>query len=530
MASVLGQFIPTPRVPQAYTSGPVTALRVQNGSAYTLRVVLGGQLFDKIAAGADQTYNVANLGGFGGWVLLIPGGSPTPNTSLNAPGGALSGPVTVTSYGSNDAIPYGTATQQSEARFAPYLAGPDEIFDSLNGHIAFRLRLFGVVADGVSDDSAAIQACENAANICGGGEILWPSGTIIAKNLTKASHVRWRGMGNGITILKLPPAANMDLVGALQSSINLSGTLGTGPSTAINGFSIENMTLDGNCGNQTSGPCYPLRFYGYGYTLQDLEVRNGWSGGILCDYYGPFPSTGNTPANEGSNNHRFESTWINVRSHTNLGATTAIGIEMGGPHDSRFTNVLSYINNSHSLHSGPNNGGLQLNACHFWQSGTADANSCTALMESSFYAVGSEAEGSPYAQLVILANSCTWYGGSVYAGGAAGLGIQIGQTAGNTPYTNSTKQSAGLTTLVAASSNVIDTLIQNITHASGGLYLADDAGNMFTYRMLAAATGNVQRTGTLATKSTLMANYQGYTAGATQQEFIMGGTTIHTNT
>lgn len=480
MASVLGQFTPTPRVPQAYTSGPVTALRVQNGSSYTLRVVLGGQLFDKIPAGADQTYNVANLGGFGGWVLLIPGGSPTPNTSLNAPGGYLAGPVTVTSYGSNDVIPYGSATQQSEAQYRPFLAQPDEILDSLHGALAFNARVFGCAGDGVTDDSVAIQACINALAVCGGGELYFPAGTYICANITLASYVNLRGAGKAITVLMLKSGANTDLLGAFQGNINLSGTGGTGPTwngQAILSFYIQDMTLDGNYANQASGPSYPLRYYGLGWVLQNLEVRNGYSGNILIDYYGPFPSTLNGPASR-SNPWLDSSKMLNVNAHHARGTTTAIGIEVGGPTDSQFTDVVCYNNNGTSFHVGPNSGGIQAKGCHMWQSGLADPNSCTWLQEASLYAVGCEAEGSPYVQFAALNTEIIWVGGSIFAGNAAGLGLQIGQQAGLTPFTNSVRQSAGLTTAFApfvyAFRNV---LFMNITHASGHIWFANDGGD-----------------------------------------------------
>ena len=444
MASTLGQFVPTPRVPQAYTSGPVTALRIANGSAYVLRVILGGVLYDKVPAGADQTYTLANLAGYGGWVLLIPGEAPVNQNRL-------AGPVIVTSYGGGDTIPYGTVTQQSEALYSPSLAQPDWILDSLRGALSFNVKMFGAAGDGVTDDTAAIQACITACNIAGGGEVYLPHGTYVVQSLTLANYVTLRGGGIISTTLQLKSGTNADLLwggSANAALINLAAAHGSSQTSGppiVQDFRIQDLTLDGNKAGQSGGPSYCLRGYFVEYAVQNVRMKNGYSGGVLTDWNGSGVPTGS---------NSVESTWHNVKIHDCNG----IGFELGGPSDSVFEDVIIYFTGSHALHICPNAGGSMLTNVHCWGTGLG-VSAVAMLIECGFcYFAGCEAEASDTAQLVILGESNEWVGGSAYAsnGGTACVGIQLGQQAGSTPYPGQIYQSAGLTTAVVAQSNMLD--------------------------------------------------------------------------
>ena len=394
----------------------------------------------------------------------------------------------------------------------------------------YNSRYFGIRGDGSTDDTANWNTAIAAINAAGGGLLqLGPGRHLIHQGLL-SPNVFIRGAGRGATILQLPNASNTDVLWGGASNvalINIAGANGSGfgpGAPTLWNFGISDLTIDGNYANQSGGPCFPLRFYGYGYILERVEFRNGYSGCVLCDYNGAFPSSGLGPADDAGNNWRVESTWNQVTAHHALGTTTAIGIEMGGPHDSRMTNVLSYHTNGHAFHSGPNNGGLQTIGCHMWQSGLADANSCTWLQEGTLYASDCEAEGSPYMQWVLLANGCDWFGGSVYDGNRGGAGIQIGQPAGGTPYTNSVYQSGGVRTAFSVSSYMIDTLIQSTPGTGGALMFANDSGGMVRARVLAKSGIDTILSGTLADKTSLFLNTQGFTTDTRQQINRLSGT------
>src|SRR6266704_1154300 len=140
--------------------------------------------------------------------------------------------------------------------------------------------------DGSSDDSTGFTNAYTLASTLGMGLFL-PGGTLVKGNDTLLSNVPI-DLGGGT--IKLKNGANTDLFSANTGNISLSAAFGSGSSTGVTGLSIRNGTLDGNKANQTSGTSYPLRWYGYGEKLQDIEVINGFTGGILKDWHAATPN------------------------------------------------------------------------------------------------------------------------------------------------------------------------------------------------------------------------------------------------
>lgn len=67
---------------------------------------------------------------------------------------------------------------------------------------------YGAIADGVADDTAAIQAASLAVSDAGGGVVYLPSGTYLANNLSIRNNVIFKGAGVGATIVKNASSTN----------------------------------------------------------------------------------------------------------------------------------------------------------------------------------------------------------------------------------------------------------------------------------------------------------------------------------
>lgn len=95
--------------------------------------------------------------------------------------------------------------------------------------------LYGAVGDGVTDDTAAIQAAINAASLAGGGTVYFPQGTYMITGITVPSNVKL--LGSKGSILKQIASTSAVLVLTLPNSSNIV---------------IDTLELDGNAVNQTT--------------------------------------------------------------------------------------------------------------------------------------------------------------------------------------------------------------------------------------------------------------------------------------
>jgi hypothetical protein len=378
----------------------------------------------------------------------------------------------------------------------------------------YNVKDYGALGDGSTDDTTAIAAAITAANAAGGGRVKFPAGTYITTTQTIYPKVHYVGDGPDATIIKLKASANADLFSGSTGSINLSAANKTGADGTLYGFSFRDLTLDGNNTNQSGGPSYPLRFYGFHYRMQNVDIRNGYSGVVLADWNGPD----NQPSGVS-----IESQWVNVKIYTTLGGPL---IQFGGPHDSVFTNCHifdgknsaydSTANLTPGFHLGPNAAGCLFTNCHSW-----DTN-LPWLIEAESYFSNCLADMSNRGSITgggigvfILASLVNWTGGTAF--GASGstttsTGIRIGQAAGATPLTPyMTQQAAGVTTASAPSKCYIDTVVLNSD--LGGINVANSGGNNIFSGLIHnpanSATGGLQ--GTLAASDTVRVRVAGIT-------------------
>jgi hypothetical protein len=314
---------------------------------------------------------------------------------------------------------------------------------------------YGAVGNGIADDTAAIQAARSAANAIGGGMVFYPPGIYITGNQTLYANVIDIGAGIGVTTIKLKNGTNTDLFSGQTSSINLSAVRATGIDGTLYGFGFMNLTLDGNKANQTSGPSWCLRFYGYGFTFENLECVNGFSGDALIDWNGT-----------GIHNHNgVEAKIRNFHCHNASG----MGLQMGGPHDSQITNLIVSENGGINLHLAPNAVGIQIDNFHSWGNfGTGLPGVLIEGGDNEFSNAVFESPSDTATYCLVLAANNNQINGKCLSSGAFS-GVHLGQNSGVTPIPGQILQSAGVTTFNPADNSTIDMIFEACTGTNGAL-------------------------------------------------------------
>ena len=146
---------------------------------------------------------------------------------------------------------------------------------------------FGAVGDGVTDDTAAIQACQDSLEPY--QTMYFPPGIYIGKLFVTKENINVLGAGSGSSILKMKAGVdgNVIQIGSIDAAIILFYYTGN----------VQGLTLDGNRAN-TPSPALAAGSYDYtgwglavayaiGGTFTDIRGINCWNGGLgffLCDY------------------------------------------------------------------------------------------------------------------------------------------------------------------------------------------------------------------------------------------------------
>jgi Pectate lyase superfamily protein len=322
---------------------------------------------------------------------------------------------------------------------------------ALGADFMTNVKDWGAIGDGINDDTIPITNAINYVNGLGGGSVRFPAGTYITSTQLLYSKIHLIGAGIEATTIKLKSATNADLLqgsanGYGATMVNVGASNGTGSTGGVYNWSVQDMTLDGNKAGQSSGTSYCMRFYGFGYIIHNIRIKNGRSGGVLSDWNG-----GGTAGADS-----MESQWTNVKIHD----CGSIGLDFGGPHDSQFSNVLIFNSGSTNFHIGPNATAILMSNCHGFSPGLG-VSACSFLIEGGYGQYSNcVSEGSDTVNTVILAGDIEWIGSHIFGiVGNAALqqgGLQLGQQAGLTPFAGSVNQAAGVTTAWITSGCLVD--------------------------------------------------------------------------
>jgi len=130
-------------------------------------------------------------------------------------------------------------------------------------------KMYGVVGDGVTDDSAAMQALLDL-----GGNIYFPPGTyIVGTKLNYNSNTFLMGAGRGITIFKCKAGANLGTIFDPNTGSQ---------DTPVSNVTMAHFSMDGSKDGTQTGANEGLYFHAnYMGFLYDLEAYNCEEAGII---------------------------------------------------------------------------------------------------------------------------------------------------------------------------------------------------------------------------------------------------------
>lgn len=260
---------------------------------------------------------------------------------------------------------------------------------ALENYTVANVKDFGAIGDGSTDDTTSI-ATAIASISATGGIVYFPAGVYLTGRITLPSLVILMGEIKDATVIKLKDTQNSDLI----ATTNFATLTGTDTTNGVYGCGIQNLTLDGNKDNNATGGNV-ISIYGYGYLLQNINIREGKGWGIWSEY-----GTQSLPTTDVA----LEAKIINFVVHDNhIG-----GIRFKGAHDSHIYDGVVYYNghnqadsiNIHVLGEG-NSNGTTFHNVHSW-GGT---------YEYSFYIEATgislrdcQIEGSTIAHVVVAAD------------------------------------------------------------------------------------------------------------------------------
>jgi hypothetical protein len=335
--------------------------------------------------------------------------------------------------------------------------------------------------------------------------------------------VTYQGAGEYATVIKLVASSNVAVMQSQYFS-HLTGTNDYNDPTYGGGpydFHINDLTVDGNSANNTSGD--GIQIYGYDYTMSNVRVRYAAGDGIYSEWSTVAaaenpPADGIAPTPGGLAEARLFG--VSAVGNGNN------GINWQGPHDSHWDSIFSARNNNNSNSSVTAGDGIyEANAgfgllavnVHTWDGRTTQPaqlwglyiDAATGGGNANVNIVNGEFEGSLTGQLFFGSseNQCTncWVydsrvNGVTLVQWGDGTHTNISNTTFN-GYLNSSGKT-GLTFYNLASDgggNVI----------TGKAYSGDSSNTFLSATPASSDTVNVQTTGSWATTPTAWSGVPG---------------------
>lgn len=310
--------------------------------------------------------------------------------------------------------------------FQEVIASAGQWFNDVNTHVyaepescvapagvgLLSVKDFGAIGDGVTDDSAAINAAINSVAASGGGVIHMPTGVYsINSPVILKGYVILSGEGFGRTIIKGANSTSHDLV-VTDGFATLVGTNTTGGPRC---FGLRDLTIDGNRWNRTgTGTC--LLIYGYDYELTNIEIYD--SRGI--GFYSEWAISGNVPVTPNGKD-TMESHVTGLRTFR----CGTDGMVFNGPHDTIFRDILTFINAGRGAAFGEGAtytaGGVMVDQLHSYGNGGWGVVASTLVLAGVIESESNTASGG----VQVNAPGGRIHGGSVMSWGNTGVGVEL---------------------------------------------------------------------------------------------------------
>jgi hypothetical protein len=257
--------------------------------------------------------------------------------------------------------------------FVGTISGASSGNGTLSGNAGFTSTTYQYAAARFyhTDDTTAVQNALNAGHTLQGAEIDFPAGVTAGCDLVYYSNERIVGASNGASTVMMTNGCNGDIFISYQFA-SLVGTNNTG---GVGNWAFEDITLDGNRGDNTaSGTGTPtgtgdgLRTYGYKWNFKNLNI-NYMAGDA---FYTEWSSSGGSPFDNNGTAalDGMEATGgYNYNSFYNGGYC----LVWNGPHDSQIEQMFCSANGMGDILYGSgaqaaNGGPLKLGHFHGYNS------------------------------------------------------------------------------------------------------------------------------------------------------------------